>query len=98
MRLAEHTGRKNYAKIAICAPLHNLGYIFASEVCIDDRNFFVKQQYLLHMSSQYGELRPTNGWDRLAGLGDSSIFQRVSRLGFITAPTSLNRGQPNFAG
>jgi len=24
----------------------------------------VKQQYLLHMSSQYGELRPTGGWDR----------------------------------
>jgi len=25
----------------------------------------VKQQYVLHISSQYGELRPTNGWDRL---------------------------------
>jgi len=25
----------------------------------------VKQQYLLHMSAQYGELRPTNGWDLL---------------------------------
>jgi len=24
-------------------------------------------------------------------------FQRVSRLGFVTAPTSLNGGQPNFA-
>jgi len=23
----------------------------------------VKQQYLPHMSSQYGELLPTNGWD-----------------------------------
>jgi len=23
----------------------------------------VKQQYLLHMSSQYGELLPTSGWD-----------------------------------
>jgi len=23
----------------------------------------VKQQYLLHMSPQYGKLRPTNGWD-----------------------------------
>jgi len=22
-----------------------------------------KQQYLFHMSSQYGELRSTNGWD-----------------------------------
>ena len=36
----------------------------------------------------------TNGWDRLA---DPNKFQRVSRLGFVTAPTSLNGGQPNFA-
>jgi len=35
----------------------------------------VKQQYFVHMSSQYGELRPTNGWDRLAGLGHPIIFQ-----------------------
>jgi len=27
----------------------------------------VKQQYLLQMSPQYGELRPTSGWDRSAG-------------------------------
>ena len=30
-------------------------------------------------------------------LGHPSKFQRVSRLGFVTAPTSLNGGQPNFA-
>jgi len=29
----------------------------------------VKQHYLLHTSSQYGELPLTSGWDRLAGLG-----------------------------
>jgi len=28
------------------------------------------------MSSQHGERRPTNGWDRLVGLGHSSKFQR----------------------
>jgi len=49
------------------------------------------------MSSQYDELRSTSGWDRLAGLGHPSKFQRVSRVGFVTAPTSLNEGQPNFA-
>jgi len=27
-----------------------------------------KQQYLIHTSSQYGEIRPTNGWDRLVSL------------------------------
>jgi len=46
---------------------------------------FVKQQYLLHMSSQYGELRPTSGWDLLASLGHPSKFQRDSHLGSVTA-------------
>jgi len=32
----------------------------------------VKQQYLLHMSSQYGELRPNSGWDRSSSLGHPS--------------------------
>ena len=43
------------------------------------------------MSSQYGELRPTKGWDRLAILGHLSKFQRVSHLDFVTAPASLKR-------
>jgi len=64
---------------------------------IDSRKKLVKQWYLLHMSSQCGELRPTNGWDLLASLGHFSKFQRVSRLGFVTAPTSLNGGHPHFA-
>jgi len=57
----------------------------------------VKQQYLLHMSPQYGELRPTNSWDRFVSLGHPSKFQWVLRLAFIAAATSLTRGQPNFA-
>jgi len=57
----------------------------------------VKRQYLLHLSSQYAELRPINGWDPLASLGRPRKFQRVSRVGFVTAPTSLNWRQPNFA-
>jgi len=73
------------------------GYILATKAFIDNRKKTVKQQYLLHNSLQCGELRPTNGWDRLASLGHSSKFQWVSRLGFVTAPTSLNGGQPNFA-
>jgi len=43
----------------------------------------VKQQYLLHTSSQYGELRPTSGWDQFGNLGHPSEFQRVSRLGRV---------------
>jgi len=36
-------------------------------------------------SSQYGELRPTNGWDRLTSLGHPCKFQLGSRLGSVTA-------------
>jgi len=38
------------------------GYIFASKAHIDNRKKITKQQYVLHMFSQYGELRPTSGW------------------------------------
>jgi len=51
----------------------------------------VKLQYLLRISSQYGELRPTNGWDPL----HLSKFQRVLRLGFVTAATSITGDQQN---
>ena len=57
----------------------------------------VKQQYNLQTSSQYGELRTSNGWDRFGKLGHPSKFQRVSRLGLVTAATTLTGGQPNFA-
>ena len=52
------------------------------------------------MSPQYGKLPPTNGWGRFGSLGHPRKFQRVSRLDFvtgITAPTSRNGSQPNFA-
>jgi len=48
-------------------------------------------------SSKYGELRPTNSWDRFRSLGHPSKFQRVLRLAFVTAAKSLTGGQPNFA-
>jgi len=34
------------------------GHISATKACIDNREKFVKQQYLFHISSQYGELCP----------------------------------------
>ena len=37
------------------------GYIFAIDAHIYSRKKHVKRQCLLHMSSQYGELRITNG-------------------------------------
>jgi len=37
------------------------------------------------MSEQYGEPRPTSGWDRSGTLGHPCKFQWVSRLGSVTA-------------
>jgi len=56
--LAENTGCK---KVAIWAT--SSGYIFATKAHINNWIKLFKQQYLLHMSPQYGELQPTSGWD-----------------------------------
>jgi len=56
----------------------------------------VKQQYVLQMSPQYGELLPTNGWYLLASLGHPYKLQRVLRLGSVTARHSSSERQPNF--
>jgi len=49
------------------------------------------------MSPQYGELRPTSGWDRFVSLGHPSKFQRVWSLGSVTARHSRSGRQPNSA-
>jgi len=86
-------------KIAIWAPSHNFVGLYLRNLrhmsTIGKK--LVKQQYLLHMSSQYGELRPTSGWDHFVILGHPSKFQRLSLLGNITARHSSSGRQPNFA-
>jgi len=57
----------------------------------------IKQQYLLHMFPQYRKLRPTSGWDRSGSLRHNCKFQRLSRLGGVTAQHSSIGCQPNFA-
>jgi len=54
-------------------------------------SYTVIRQYLLHISSQYGEVWPTSGWDRVAGLGHPNLFQRVSRLGFVIIFTNFTQ-------
>jgi len=49
------------------------------------------------MSSQYGELWPTNGCDPFRSLGHPSNFQRVLHLGSVTARHSSSGHQPYFA-
>jgi len=100
-----HAARGNYSmqKIAKTSPSGHhpttlSGYMFTTKACIDNRTKkLVKQQYLLHMSPQYGELRPTSGWDRSGSLGHPCKFQWVSHLGSVTARHCSSGRQPNFA-
>jgi len=57
----------------------------------------VKQQYLLHMSPEHGELWPTSGWDRSGSLEHPCKFQQALHLGSVTARHSSSGRQPNFA-
>ena len=66
-RLAENAGLKKSPKSG------HLGTI-ATKARINSLKKLVKQQYLLHMSSQYGALRPTSGWDRSGSLGTPANF------------------------
>ena len=79
------------------------GYIFATKACIDNRKKnLIKQQYLPYMSSQYGELRPTSGWDRFVSLGTPGNFNGFLVLAALLHGTlvvgvsqtaALNRGR-----
>ena len=98
-RLTENTGCKKLPKNRHLDTIAQVCWAVSSQLrqvsTIGKK--LVIQQYLFHMPSQYGELRPTNDWDLLASLGNPSRFQRVSCFGFVTVATSLNRSQPNFA-
>jgi len=69
-RLAANTGRKKVAKNRHLGTIAQLCQALSSQLrhvsTIGKK--LVKQQYLLHMSPQYGELRPTSCvcWQRLA--------------------------------
>jgi len=70
---AANTGRKSRQKSP--SGHHrttSTGYIFATKARIDSWKKLVKQQYVLQMSLQCGELRPSSGWDRFVSLGHPS--------------------------
>jgi len=85
--LAENTGRKNDAKNSHLGTIPQLCRAISSQLrhASTIGKKIAKQQYLLHMSPQYGELRPTGGWDLFGSLEHPSYFQRLSRLGSVTA-------------
>jgi len=92
--LAGNTGRKKSPSVHHRTTLS--GYIFTIKACIDNRERMLNSN-IPHMFLQYGELRPTNGWDLLTSLGHPSKFQRVLHLGSVTAWHSSSGRQPNFA-
>jgi len=91
-RLAGNTGCKNDAKNRHLRTIAQICWAISSQLrhvsTIGKK--LVKEQYLPHMSLQYGELRPTGGWDRFVSLGHPSKFQRVSRLGTVTVRHSTS--------
>ena len=72
-RLAENRGRKKCRQKSPSGHHRTTlsGYIFATKARIDSTigKKLVKQQYVLQMSPQYRELRPTNGWDQFGSSG-----------------------------
>jgi len=89
-RLAENTGRKKIAKNSPSGDIAQLCRAVSSQLrhVLTIGKKLVKQQYLLHMSSQYGELPPTEiglpVWDTTANL-------TVSRLGSVIARHSRSQ-------
>jgi len=89
-RLAANTGRKKVAKNRHLGTIAQFCGAISSRLrhVSTVRKKLVKQQYVLQMSPQYGEHRPTNGCDRFGSLGNPSYFQRVLRLVSVTVQQS----------
>jgi len=79
---------QNDVKIAICTPSHNFVglYLRNQGMYQQPEKKLVKPQYVLHMPSQYRDLRHTNCWDLLASLGHPSNFH-----GFRILPLLLQQ-------
>ena len=69
-------GTQKWRKKSLSAHLRTTlsGNIFTTKARIDNRKKPVKQKYLPHMSSNYGEFRPTDGWDPFGSLGTPANF------------------------
>ena len=90
------SGHKTYAKKCCLRTIAQLWRAMSSQIkhapIIGIK--LVKQQYLLRMSSQYGELRPTSGWDRCVSLGtlaNSNGFRVLASLLHRRRSTEANQ-------
>jgi len=77
-RLAENTGCKKVAKNRHLGTIAQLCRAISWQLRhVSTIGKKLKQQYVLQMSPQYGELRPTSGWDSFVSLGHPTKFQLV---------------------
>jgi len=92
-RLAQNTERKISPKIRCLRTIAQLCRAISSQLrhgsTIGKKSLNANISSI--MSSQYGELQPTNGWAHFGSLGHRSKFQQVSRLGIVTAATSYQK-------
>ena len=75
-RLARNAGPKKSQKNRHLGTIAQLCRAISSQLrhVSTTRKELVKQKCLPHMFLQYGELRPTNGWDLIGSLGHLSKF------------------------
>jgi len=73
------------------------GCIFATKACIDNRKKNLLNSNISSTCPRIWWTSTHNGWDRFGSLGHPSNFQRVSRLGSVTAQHSGSGHQPNLA-
>jgi len=61
LKIQDAKNDKIAKKFAICAPSHNFIQLYLRNegMCRQSEKKLVKQQYLLHMSAQYGERWPS---------------------------------------
>jgi len=79
------------------------GYSFTTKACIDNRKKLVKQQYLIYMSPQYGEHRPTIASEIVSlvwgtpgnfnGFGVLSALLHGTLVVGVNQTAALNRGR-----
>jgi len=100
--LAEITGRNNYAKKSPSGHHRTIlsGYIFATNAHINNRKNLLNRNIsptcpCPHNMTNFGLLAAEIGLGVL-GNPPPREFQRVSRLAFASAATSLTGGLPNF--
>ena len=72
------------------------GYIFATKACIDSPKNLLSGNTSFICPHNMANFGPQTAEIGLPVWG-TPTFQRVSRLAFVTAATSLTGGQPNFA-